>query len=410
MMKHHLVINFTKSRLLDLQHDPNRPSTSNQFYYDSVFKGLALWVGKGGSKVFCLCKKVNHKQYRLRLGHFPEMTVEQARIAAMKEMARLKTETPVASTVRTSSVQYSTELPTITLNGLFDLYLERHAKLRKKTWAEDIKDFDRHFRKWGNRPVLSLQRHECANWHAEVTRKRGPYEANRAGALLRCIFNRGIDYGYLDKNPMARFRANREKSRERFLHPDELKRFLQAVNQLPYPQYIVFFKLLLLTGARKSNLLTMQWKDIDFDNKVWRIPITKNGSPQWVPLVTQAFELLQNWKQAGNDYSFWVFPSQVNPLKHMVYVERIWRGLLQETKLEDLRMHDLRRSLASYQVMTGASPYVIAQSLGHKSLAATAVYARMNLDTVRQAMEKAAVMMDSQLIPATNVPESSTLG
>jgi integrase len=143
----------------------------------------------------------------------------------------------------------------------------------------------------------------------------------------------------------------------------------------------------LLTGARKSNVLSMKWKDIDFDEALWKIPETKNGDPQTIPLSTQSMELLLERKEEAN--SIWVFPSASSKIGHLVEPKRTWQALLKKANLEDVRLHDLRRTHGSWQAITGASSFIIGKALGHKSQSSTAIYARLDTDPVRISTQKA---------------------
>ena len=135
----------------------------------------------------------------------------------------------------------------------------------------------------------------------------------------------------------------------------------------------------------------MGWKDINFENKTWRIEETKNGEPQIIHLSEQAIEILN--RRSKSRYSDWVFPSRASVSGHIEEPKRAWKNVLQRAGIEDLRIHDLRRTLGSWQAATGANSYIIGKSLGHKTQAATAIYARLNLDPVRESVNKATEAM-----------------
>ncbi len=130
----------------------------------------------------------------------------------------------------------------------------------------------------------------------------------------------------------------------------------------------------------------MRWKEIDFDRAEWRIPDTKNRTPQLVPLVPEVIEIL-NRRQAGStsDYVF----SGSGKSGHLMEPKKGWQRILKAAKLTNLRIHDLRRTLGSWQARTGASLSVIGKSLNHKSFQSTAIYARLDIDPVRESMNKA---------------------
>ncbi|WP_240932105.1 site-specific integrase [Parasedimentitalea denitrificans] len=148
----------------------------------------------------------------------------------------------------------------------------------------------------------------------------------------------------------------------------------------------------LLTGARKSNTLAMMWKDISFEAATWRIEETKNADPLTVHLSQQAVDLLIERKLKSD--SPFVFEG-TGKSGHLADPKKAWCRILLEAGIENLRIHDLRRTLGSYQAATGANGYIIGKSLGHRSQQSTAIYARLNLDPVRDSVNKATELMFS---------------
>ena len=145
-----------------------------------------------------------------------------------------------------------------------------------------------------------------------------------------------------------------------------------------------FIYISLLTGARKSNVMAMAWADIDLDAATWTIPDTKSGQPVTLPLVPDAVRILASRPHNSQH----VFPSRIGT-GHLVSPQKAWRSILNRAGLKDLRVHDLRRTLGSWQAAQGTSLPIIGRSLGHSSTASTAVYARVHLDPVREAMTSA---------------------
>ena len=163
------------------------------------------------------------------------------------------------------------------------------------------------------------------------------------------------------------------------------------------PEYLRDYLLLsLYTGARKSNLLAMRWEHIDLSMKLWIIPGNemKNEEPHVVPLLEQAVEILERRKKMSSP--IWVFPTvRKSETGHFAEPKKSWKNLLNRAGLpEDFRLHDLRRTMGSWQAITGTSTRIIGASLGHKSEQATAHYAHLVIDPVRLAMQKAADAMD----------------
>ena len=130
----------------------------------------------------------------------------------------------------------------------------------------------------------------------------------------------------------------------------------------------------------------MRWDEINLEMKLWTIPKTKNGDSHTIPIVPQALEILEN--RYANKTSEWVFPSN-SASGHLQDPKKAWQRLLARAEISDLRLHDLRRSLGSWQASTGASLVIIGKTLSHRNVNTTAIYARLNTDPVRDAMNKA---------------------
>ena len=131
----------------------------------------------------------------------------------------------------------------------------------------------------------------------------------------------------------------------------------------------------------------MNWSDISFNRSEWVIKETKNGEAQTITLSSQAIAILQERCKTRN--SDWVFPSPSSKSGHIEEPKKAWKNLLERAEIEDLRIHDLRRTLGSWQAATGANSFIIGKSLGHKTQHATAIYARLNMDPVRESVNRA---------------------
>ena len=245
---------------------------------------------------------------------------------------------------------------------------------------------------WFQRKISSIERPEVERLHAKIGKENGLYQADRLLERIRSIFNKAIEWGWKGQNPAMGIKKFREQSRDRFLQPDELPRFFEALANEPNEAARDFFMISLLTGARKSNTLAMMWKDISFQSATWRIEETKNADPLTVHLPQQAVEVLIERKL--NSDSPYVFEG-TGKNGHLADPKKAWTRILQEAGIENLRIHDLRRTLGSYQAATGANGYIIGKSLGHRSQQSTAIYARLNLDPVRESVDKATELMFS---------------
>ena len=372
-------VNFTKAVIVDAV----APERGRRYLYEAEEAGLVLQITAAGRKTFQLYKKHQGRPVRVTFGTWPEITVEQAR----KKARKAKTDLDAGTNPNDDLRQKRQEM---TFADLFGQYMVRHAKVRKLTWQEDQNQFDRYLGAFAKKKLSAITRKDVAALHARIG-KTAPTAANRVLSLLSSVFGRAIEFDlWAGANPCTGVRKFPEQSRDRFLSGDELRRFFEALEQEPNVTARDFFSVALLTGARRSNVLEMKWADIDLDAATWRIGRTKNGTPQTVALVEPVVDLLRERRRQAT--SVFVF-SGTGKTGHYMEPKRAWKTLLKRAGIEGARVHDLRRTLGSWQAMTGASLPVIGKSLNHKNQSTTAIYARLDLDPVRSAMEKAAAAM-----------------
>jgi integrase len=358
-----------------------KPRQTRYREQDSELKSLFVTVRPSGSKTFYLYKQVNGERVEAKLGSFPELTVEAAR-----EMCRERYQKLLAGEeVRESRGGQSGEL---ILEELFHEYLERYAKKQKKSWADDEAIFRRYLTPIKRRRLSAITPRLVQERHDTVT-KTAPVQANRMLALMSKMFSwaSGNSIGlYKGTNPAVGIERNPEKSRERFILPHELDLFFNSLDQINETarDYILTA---LYTGQRSGNVKAMRWEQLDLTNAVWRIPVTKNGESQTIPLLPEVTGILERRHAAA--VGPYVFPGR----NHITSIKRAWEKLKRITGLDDLRIHDLRRTMGSWQAMSGVPTHTIGKTLGHKSPTATAIYARLELTSVQNAMSLAADAM-----------------
>lgn len=203
------------------------------------------------------------------------------------------------------------------------------------------------------------------------------------------MFNWGMKNKICNDNPARGITKNREKSRDRFLQPEELSKFFAAVQFESNKDIRDYVLISLYTGARRSNVISMRWQDISLEHQIWRIPQTKNDEPVIVPLIKEAVEILKARFNENNEYVF----SSDSKSGHLIDPKKGWKRILETAGITNLRLHDLRRTLGSWQAITGSSTLIIGKALGHKSQKATEVYARLNIEPVRKSLETATKAM-----------------
>ena len=368
---------FAKTRLRDL----GAPAKGRKYFYDDACPGLALCVTAAGARTFYFCRKVDGRAVKLKLGKFGDMTVEDARKHARELLVDAAAGKPIEAERRERRHG-------ATLGDLLEHYLEHHAKPNKRTWRTDEQVYNRYMKAWGNRKLSQIQKRDVQAVHAKVGKKNGTYAANRLLALIHTMFAVGTEDGlHKGDNPAKGVRKFPEEKRDRFLDAGELKRFFASLNEETNERVRDYLWLLLFTAARRMNAMQMKWEEIDFDHKLWRIPDTKNGEPLVVPLTDAAMNVLHGRMEASRD-SEYVFPGR-GKAGHLLDPTKVWKRVKKRAGLENVRLHDLRRTIASWQALTGSSLLVIGKSLGHKDVTTTQVYARLTVAPIRESMKRA---------------------
>lgn len=370
--------NFTKRSIEALA-----APTKRTRFQDTGVRGLTLMVWPTGRKVFYWYRKVKGGPKELKIGPFPDLTIDQARTKAMEyNMAIANNEDPTAESRRAKEEW--------TFAQAADWWLENVAKDHK---SHDLYRWIIKHRLQGlvHRRLSQITKAELRQLHSELGDRHGKPMANKVFEVVRAVFNTLVRYDlFSGPNPMLAFELFKLKSRERRLMPAEIPAFLKALDEEINKDLADYVWLSLLTGARQGNVLAMRWDQIDDVGKFWHIPETKNGEPVTIPLGQQELDILATRKRLpGNP---WVFPSH-GKTGHLVEPKRGWAQLVKRAGIQDLRLHDLRRTLGSFMGDTGASLQIIGKALGHKSQAATLVYSRLSLAPVRDAKDRAVSAM-----------------
>ena len=225
-------------------------------------------------------------------------------------------------------------------------YYRRHWKPR--TLAVNVNYYENHILPWfKGRPIAGITRREVLEWFESLHAK--PASANRSLPVLSVILRQAEVYGYRteDSNPCKAIKRYRRRARERFLSPDEIRRVVEVLSRYDKTRtdQVAVIRLLLLTGCRKSELLTLKWRDYR-EGKLF-LRDGKNG-PRTVWLSAAAREVLDRLPRK----SAWVFPSRWGNLDHLSDITGFWGDVRTEAGLREVRPHDLRHTYASIALIS----------------------------------------------------------
>lgn len=345
---------------------------------DTETKGLMVRVGKT-SKVFYLRRKVDGKTERIKVGPYPDTTVEQAR----RRAAELNAE--IAKGRNPADIKRDARKETA-FADFWNEYIDRYSRIHKRPASvrEDEKIYSKHLCRFGSKKLSSITRADVQRMHHDIG-KTAPTMANRAVAHLRAALNVARDWGYLlGANPCESIKLYRETARDRFIQQDELPRFWQALLDEPDRNIVDFVMIALLTGQRRSNVQAMRWDEVSFERAEWRIEDTKNHVPLVVPLLPEVVQLLRERQTFTTGR--WVFPG-TGRTGHLVEPKKAWRRVLDRAGISNLRIHDLRRTMGSAMAAAGVNTVTTARTLGHKTLSASLRYQQLGTDPRRAAIE-----------------------
>ena len=369
------------------------PEKGNQFIWDTEQRGFGCRVTVGGTKAFIFDYRVRGtgRQRRPTIGRFPSWSTTAARAKA-KELRRL---VDVGGDPR-GDVEADRQAPTV--NDLIDRFAEEHLPRKRPGTALNYKILsEKHVRPALKHLKVADVTFEDIDRLLRKISKSAPYAANRTHAVLSRMFNLAIRWGMRADNPCKGIEKNPESKRKRYLRGDELSRLIKALAADPDRRAANIVRMLLLTGARRGEVMSMRWADVDLKTGTWSKPAasTKQAEDHEVPLSAPARQLLSEIAaKQKKPLGTYVFPSD-GKTGHVVEIKRAWRTICKTAGITGLRVHDLRHSFASQLASSGASLPLIGALLGHSNPTTTHRYAHLFDDPQRAAVERVAAIIDS---------------
>lgn len=351
--------------------------------HDVQCPGLGLRVQTGGTRSWVMSHRMYGKQRRITLGTWPEMSPEAARAAFYAQRSEQATPTPT----QTERVLIPATLPFATLAAKF--MKERAPSFKPSTIGPFTAYLDAQLLPaFGSKAVGEITPSDVANWFHTYSRDR-PGGANQALGHFVSILNWGKEAGHLPHdlpNPAGPIRKNRRAARGRMLSFDQIKALAAVLDRptLKYWMAAQAIRLILLTGCRSGEILSLKWSDVKRSRLALRD--AKTG-PRDVMLSAPAQEtLIKLRRRTGN--GIFVFPSDKSASGHVVSVSASWASFRERAGIpNDVRIHDLRHTYASHAILSGESLPTTGRLLGHSSARTTKRYAHLDGSTLAKAAD-----------------------
>lgn len=369
--------------------------------WDEQLKGFGLRITQKGAKSYILKYRNENRQSRLfTIGRHGHLTPDQAREIAKQKFGEITKGTDPTEERQLKRKEY-------TVSELCDFYLEDGCRNKAETTIyTDIGRIEHHIKPLlGKKKISSVKRsditkmmHDIADGktsndlktkaHGRAIVRGGEGVASRTVSLLGAIYTYAIGKDLVTDNPCRGVKKFKSNSNERFLSAKEFQDLAEALLEAEKTEHlsvINIIRMLIFTGCRRSEIMTLKWEYVDFHYGCLRLPTSKTGATI-IQLGPPALALLADLpREKDNPYCF---PGTANG-KHFVGVQKVWERIrVKKESLHDLRIHDLRHSFASMGLERGLSLPLIGKLLRHKSPATTARYAHLADDPAKLAADQ----------------------
>jgi integrase len=361
------------------------PVRNNRIHYDASQPGFGVRITAKGHRSFILnyVVRATGRERRYTIGAFPNWST----VAARNEARRLRR---LIDNGSDPLGQIEDERSAPTLSDLIERFADEHfPRLRPSTAKKYRELIGKHVRPYfsPHTKVADVAYADIDRLHRKITAAGHSYAANRVLSLLSKMFTLAVRWEMATANPARNVEKNLELKRKRYVNNDELSRLIAALSEHPNQQSANIFRVLMMTGARRGEVLSMRWDQIDLATGNWTklASSTKQKADHIVPLSAPVRQLLSEIR-AGQPEGEFVFPDDSGG--HRRDIDNGWRKICKAAGITGLRIHDLRHSFASQLASGGASLPLIGALLGHSDPATTARYAHLFQDPQRAAVEK----------------------
>ena len=368
---------------------------AKEVYYDTELKGFILEIRNTGTKTFYYQSTIQGKRKMIKLGDTIELSVQEARAKCIElKKHNHATLQALQQPSQTQPIQVQEELNPITFQEFYSTHYLPHIKIHIKSYETNISIYKNHILPdLANTKMCELKKAQVMTMHSNMTQEKhlAPATANKLLVFLSHAYRLAHDLEILPKelNPcrgVKEYELNNQ--RQIFLTKLQTKRLLQEVSKSPNKHLEFIIPMLLLTGARKREVLDAQWSNLDMLNNLWTIPITKNGKKRILPITPPLKELLQSIPK-GSKYLF----ASPKTKKPYITIFNSWNTARINAGLPEVRIHDLRHTYASQLVNSKCSLYTVQVLLGHSDSKMTQRYAHLSNDALMDAASMAGKLM-----------------
>ena len=355
---------------------PEATNPKGELYFDSRVNGFGIRVYPSGKKSFFIEFGQKGRRRRMAIGAFGVITADQARkkaemllaeVLGGKDPLQLRQEDRKAPTFKKWSEEYLEEV-----------------RLRKKSAREDERYLKLAQERWGSKLLRDVTTSDVDKMFQHLAKEKSKTTANRWLASVRACLQAAWRVDKIEGNPAMKIRSfPNNPPRQQILNDDEFKRLLEAIDNLEDIFAKAGFHLLVTTGARLSEVLHARWEDVDLKDGLWRIPSTKSGRPQVIPLPKTTVAMIKKLPKAsefivaGNDEE-----------KPRWDLKRPWKKVQEEAKIQHVTIHDIRRTFGLH-VAKRAGLHVASKLLRHSDIRVTEQhYAPLGIEDLRKALEQ----------------------
>jgi integrase len=371
------------------------PSSGQKEHWDAALPGFCLRVSENGTKAWVLMARLRGKLIRFTLGRYPILGLAEARTRA-REAIRLIGE---GQDPRELWKQQEGGDEASSFKAVAQKFLDRSAK-GKPSFDETERIVNKELLSvWDTTPIEEIGRRDVVALLDKIVDRKRPIMANRTLGVASRIFSFALDRGLIDAHPCARMkRPGREQKRERVYSEKEIRSLWKAFKKIGKP-YGRIFQFLLVTAQRRGEAASALWKDIDGEAKLWVLAKTKSGHGHEVPLTALAFDVLSDLSRKRKHVFSAYADKDPNGFSKPSATVRTLSGV------GDFRIHDLRRTAATFMARIGVPKITISRVLNHAEGGVTSIYARHGyLEEKRSALDRWAVEL-ARLLDVKDVDE-----